>query len=212
MDDTEGERAAPFATMPQPPGESASPTVDRPDRPSRKDGPPPLRTDGLSFRLTHQHHARRTPSRAHIDLSAVTESEDEPGGSRLSRASFIASIAVKEDSTMSPPTLSPSPAIGGDNFTYTPLPPPRPATPLATTSKAGAGKVNEQKAFSPAREYMNIALNGLTNPSDSPSAFATPSSRTMLGTERFRDTRFADEPVVPWASPKVDLGPDTPIN
>lgn len=210
--DADGDQVTGFATMPQPPGELASPTIDRPDRLARKEGPPPLRADGSSFRLPHQQHARRTPSKAHIDLSAITESDDEPRGSGLKRAPFIASIAVKDDSTVSPPALSPSPAIGGDNFTYTPLPPPGKALSLASASKPPMTSDHEHKAFSPAREYMNIALNGLTNPNDSPSALATPSSRTMLGTERFRDTRFADEPEVAWTSPKVDFGPDTPIH
>jgi len=34
--------------------------------------------------------------------------------------------------------------------------------------------------------------------------------RTLLGTERWRDTRFDDVPVVQWSTPRVDLGPGTP--
>ncbi|WWD15606.1 hypothetical protein CI109_100028 [Kwoniella shandongensis] len=40
----------------------------------------------------------------------------------------------------------------------------------------------------------------------------TPGHRTMLGTERYNDTRFGDIPVGMWESPKVDLsGPETPF-
>ncbi|KAK8870100.1 hypothetical protein IAR55_000670 [Kwoniella newhampshirensis] len=40
----------------------------------------------------------------------------------------------------------------------------------------------------------------------------TPAHRTMLGTERYNDTRFGDIPVGMWESPKVDLsGPETPF-
>lgn len=66
--------------------------------------------------------------------------------------------------------------------------------------------------MSPAKVYMDVALNGLTGRSASPDAdtFA-PKCRTMLGTERYRDTRFGDEPIVVWGTPSyVDFGSPTP--
>lgn len=75
-------------------------------------------------------------------------------------------------------------------------------------------------------DYMDIALNGLpsltsnvnrhqNSPGDggglgggsagSDLTF-TPGPRTLLGTERYRDTRFGDLDLGSWASPRVDLG------
>lgn len=206
---TDCKRTPPFATGPKPPGEVESPSVDRPDRPKRKGDLPQLLAGGSSAQNLHKQHTRRKPSQAHIDLSVITESESEREAGP-SRVPFLGSIRIPDRSTVTPPSLSPSPAIGGDNFSYTPLPPPFSVT--APSSSAASRVQHQQKRFSPAREYMNIALNGLTNPNDSPSALATPSSRTMLGTERFRDTRFADEPIISWGSPKVDFGPETPTH
>ncbi|WVO13062.1 hypothetical protein L204_100672 [Cryptococcus depauperatus] len=40
----------------------------------------------------------------------------------------------------------------------------------------------------------------------------TPGQRTLLGTERYNDTRFGDIPVGMWAQPKIDFGtPGTPF-
>lgn len=197
-----------FATTHKAPGEVTSPTLDRPDRPARKGGL-------ASIREGHKQHTRRKPSQAHIDLSAITESESEPeSGPSRGRPPFLGSISIPDRGTVTPPALSPSPAIGGDNFSYTPLPPPftRTAPSSASSARSGLHVQQQPTRFSPAREYMNIALNGLSNPNDSPSALATPSTRTMLGTERFRDTRFADEPVVSWTSPRVDFGQETPMH
>lgn len=66
--------------------------------------------------------------------------------------------------------------------------------------------------LSPAREYMDVALNGLAGRCKSSNVFPIPSVRTLLGTERYRDTRFGDEPIVPWGTPTVvDFGPPTPV-
>lgn len=65
---------------------------------------------------------------------------------------------------------------------------------------------------SPAREYMDVALNGLASHCKAASDLPGPSLRTLLGTERYRDTRFGDEPIVPWGTPAtVDFGPPTPV-
>jgi len=69
-------------------------------------------------------------------------------------------------------------------------------------------------AMSPARDYMDVAMFGLMGPAESPgtSNNQTPGHRTMLGTERYRDTRFGDVPMVQWGSPSVDLGTGTPAS
>ncbi|KAL1405188.1 hypothetical protein Q8F55_008813 [Vanrija albida] len=153
----------------------------------------------------------------HIDLTTITEGElgpqdhhespnyESPGSS----SHFLGPILVHDRRTVTPPALSPSPSIGGDNFAYSALPmPPRGRSSLGGSSR---GFSSSGRPFvSPGREYMDVALNGLSNPNDSPSALATPTSRTMLGTERYRDTRFGDEPVVPWDTPTVDFGRATP--
>jgi hypothetical protein len=70
-------------------------------------------------------------------------------------------------------------------------------------------KTPTRVAPSPRREYLDVALNGLN---DSATVMATPNSRTIMGTERYRDTRFGDEPFVAWTSPTLDCGPPTPTN
>ena len=140
---------------------------------------------------------------------------------------------------ISPPQLSPSPSIGASEreggFTYTPFPPVprshhRTRTPTNDLPGAGAGKSRSWSKFrhgtitpprhrkgnssSPAKDYMDVAMYGVLDPTtatgQSPSNSTTPGHRTMLGTERYRDTRFGDVPVVSWGTPNVDLGPGTP--
>lgn len=190
-----------FSTTPRPPREPSSPTTDHFARP---DGPPPILTPGgPGFRAARSRMDRsvRMLSKAQFDLSHITDEDTE---------SFLRPILIRKDRTVTPPALSPSPSIGGDNFTYTPLPMPS-SSLAATSSVAGSSTTTWDKppppVSSPGREYMDIALNGLSNPNDT---MVTPNSRTMLGTERYHDTRFGDEPVVPWASPTVDFGPATP--
>lgn len=69
-----------------------------------------------------------------------------------------------------------------------------------------------KRSVSPARDYMDVAMYGLLGPSESPGSTQTPGHRTLLGTERYRDTRFGDVPVVHWGSPSVDLGSGTPAS
>lgn len=185
-----------FTTTPRTPGEHSSPASARS---IPKDGPPRAPYGRIEASGTRPHHdrTRRKVSQAHIDLSTITESrlvsETSPD------VPFLGQIAVHKR-TVSPPALSPSPSIGGDNFSYTTLPQP-------PKSRQPSSEPNARLEFSPGREYMNVALNGHWDPDASPSAHATPSSRTMIGTERFRDRRFADEvELVPWATPKVDFG------
>lgn len=186
---TPGRDLSPRGLLPFP-GAGASPTVDRPER--------------IPFRK----HSRGRPSQAHLDLSAITESESEAEPeSGPSRRPFLGSIVI-DRSTVTPPALSPSPQIGGDNYTYTPLPPPF-SRAAGSSSSAASPQVQPKSRFDPQRAYMDIALNGFAE-DYSPSALATPNSRTMLGTERFRDNRFADEPMISWPSPKLEYGPETP--
>ena len=70
----------------------------------------------------------------------------------------------------------------------------------------------DESSLSPARNYMDVAMFGLMGPSESPGTAQTPGHRTMLGTERYRDTRFGDVPMVQWGSPSVDLGTGTPAS
>lgn len=80
---------------------------------------------------------------------------------------------------------------------------------MKTLREAQSGSTSAVNS-SPAREYMDVALNGLAGSCKSSSAY--PSVRTMLGTERYRDTRFGDEPIVSWGSPSIiDFGPPTPV-
>lgn len=78
-------------------------------------------------------------------------------------------------------------------------------------TRSPAGK-REESPLSPARNYMDVAMFGLMGPSESPGVTQTPGHRTMLGTERYRDTRFGDVPMVQWGSPSVDLGTGTPAS
>jgi hypothetical protein len=117
-------------------------------------------------------------SKAHLELATATK--DSVFGPILGN-------------TVTPPALSPSPSISGDHSYVA----------VSTGSQSRANQTQRGRVFpSPRREYMDIALNGLTG--ESPSAMATPSSRTLLGTERYRDTRFGDEPFVAWSLPSVD--------
>lgn len=83
---------------------------------------------------------------------------------------------------------------------------------LAKTPNSVSGTARASGQLSPAREYMDVALNGLSGHCASSSIIPIPSVRTLLGTERYRDTRFGDEPIVPWGTPTaVDFGPPTPV-
>lgn len=83
---------------------------------------------------------------------------------------------------------------------------------LAKTPNSGSGIARAFAQLSPAREYMDVALNGLSGHCASSNTVPIPSVRTLLGTERYRDTRFGDEPIVPWGTPMaVDFGPPTPV-
>ncbi|EKD00164.1 hypothetical protein A1Q2_05507 [Trichosporon asahii var. asahii CBS 8904] len=110
-------------------------------------------------------------------------------------------------SNLKPSTPSPGLLIATKNVTdsYT----------AAAAAPRGSPEDSGPLAFdnmSPAREYMDVALNGLTGHSKFSSTVPMPSVRTMLGTERYRDTRFGDEPIAPWGTPTiVDFGPPTPV-
>lgn len=185
------------AKTPEAPLGSQSPTISRPI--AKATGPPPLSYGRMGQGGTRPHHdrSRRKVSQAHIDLSTITESRS--GSESHPDVPFLGPIVIHKR-PVSPPALSPSPSIGGDNFTYTPL---LPAPPKSTNRST---ETPARPEFSPGREYMNVALNGFWNADASPSAQATPSSRTMLGTERFRDRRFADEvELVPWTTPHADF-------
>lgn len=136
---------------------------------------------------------------------------------------------------VSPPQLSPSPSIGASDreggFSYTPFPPvprahrmqstlsntnitpkaeilSRENTRMPTVDRVG----DRHRDVSPLMDYMDVATYGLLGTRQSPGQMSTPSHRTLLGTERYRDTRFGDVPMVSWGSPSVDLGPNTPAS
>jgi hypothetical protein len=113
--------------------------------------------------------------------------------------------ARSRDRTTTPPRLSPSPSITERAFQH-------PQYPSRGSSLVPQGPRSRQSS-APAREYMDVALHGLPMQADSPSALATPGHRTILGTERYRDTRFGDVPVLNWGSPSVDFGttPQRPL-
>jgi len=193
-----------FATTPKP-TEPTSPTTDAPASASRgRNVAPTMLTPGR-HRLEP---ASRAVSDAHKELSSITEA-DEPFVER-SRVALDAPTPTcfgpeLPGSTGSPPRLSASPSIGEAGFSYT-LFPANPARRSVTPTPARRIRASS----SPARDYMEVALHGLKNTTDSPSAQQTPGHRTMLGTERYRDTRFGDIPVFQWNTPSVDLGPVTP--
>lgn len=120
--------------------------------------------------------------------------------------------------TSTPPCLSPSPSITESHSRFIPSAagyPSRQARTVSAVSAASAvsaitdvsvAPTDRTDRSSPARDFMDVALHGLPNPTESPSGLATPGHRTMLGTERYRDTRFGDIPEVNWGTPSVDYG------
>lgn len=210
-----------FATTPKAPAEPRSPTGDAPPSITRGRANigvhqmlTPGRTPGRNPKST-----TRAVSDAHDELATITESPGNPTATVVAQRRvtsldiglstpglFGPSLA---SATSSPPRLSPSPSIGEDGFRYTPFPNnPKRLNAPATLSMHTPPK----RTKSPAKEYMSVALHGLPMPSgESPGMMATPGHRTMLGTERYRDTRFGDVPVVQWSTPGVDLfGSSTP--
>lgn len=162
-----------------------------------------------------------------MDLTTITESDEAPIMRRLHTPPIAPLFppSLSRDGTLSPPRLSPSPSITESRFQHPSYPskgsnlapgPSSSAGATATTGLQGAGTAAgssrvARQSPDPAREYMEVALHGLSNTSDSPSAQATPSHRTLLGTERYRDTRFGDIPMMSWGTPGgMDFGPGTP--
>lgn len=85
-------------------------------------------------------------------------------------------------------------------------------SPARASSDRFPGSALAFDIMSPAREYMDVALNGLAEHCEPSGTVHMPSVRTLLGTERYRDTRFGDEPIIPWGTPTiVDFGPSTPL-
>ena len=192
-----------FATTPRP-SEPTSPTTDAPPSASRgRNAVPSMLTPGR-----HRNEpTTRAVSDAHKELSTITES-DEPRIER-NRASSSAPTPTYlgpelRSSSLSSPRLSPSPSLGDTVFPHSPHPHP----PHSVARSGPLGR--HRPSSSPARDYMDVALHGFPDTADSPSGQATPGHRTMLGTERYRDTRFGDVPVFQWGTPSVDLGPLTP--
>lgn len=194
-----------FSTTPKP-TEPTSPTTDAPSSLSRG------RNQGPTMLTPGRHRsepATRAVSDAHKGLSSITESDEprsEPAGmpSDTPTPTFLG--PELGDPPASSPRLSASPTLRESAFAYHPFP----ANPSSRSFPAAVPRSRNRTSSSPARDYMSVALHGLNNPSDSPSAQATPGHRTMLGTERYRDTRFGDVPVFQWGTPSVDLGPRTP--
>ena len=206
-----------FATTPKP-HEPRSPTLDAPPSASRSRanyGNISMLTPG---RVQRAGSAPRAVSQAHMDLSTITEATEEPLLASVARQRTISdeptpadllgpSLARDRDATLTPPRLSPSPSIADSHFSQVPLPHASGRKVSLQTRGTGTTPPRMRAGSSPAREYMEVALRGLNNPNESPSALATPGHRTMLGTERYRDTRFGDVPMPApaWPSPRVDL-------
>jgi hypothetical protein len=146
--------------------------------------------------------APRAVSQAHMDLTTITESDEAPIQLRRQTTPVLFPPCRSRDRTTTPPRLSPSPSITERAFQH-------PAYPSRGSSLVPQGPRPRQTS-TPAREYMDVALHGLPNPVESPSSFITPGHRTILGTERYRDTRFGDIPSLSWGSPSVDFGSATP--
>ena len=198
-----------FATTPKP-SEPVSPTTDAPPSASRgRNAAAAMLTPGRVRKESTP--APRAVSNAHKELSTITESDETPIHRRSRVPSDVPTPAFlgpeleldRRPGTASPTGLSPSPSIDAGP-SYIPAPSVSRRVFSATSSRPHRG------SSSPARDYMNVALHGLRNDTESPSAQATPGHRTMLGTERYRDTRFGDVPVFQWGTPSVDLGPGTP--
>lgn len=193
-----------FATTPRP-GEPRSPTLDAPPSASRQRT---WSSSSLPKTLTPGRKrvdpTPRAVSQAHMDLTTITESDEAP----ITRRHHTPPVAplypasLSRDGTITPPRLSPSPSITESKFQHPTYP--------TKGSSLGPGPSRMRQSSDPAREYMEVALHGLSSHTDSPSVMATPSHRTVLGTERYRDTRFGDLPMMSWGSPTVDLGPSTP--
>jgi hypothetical protein len=226
LSDTEGLPFPFFATTPMPPAEPSSPTLDVPPSASRgRAAPqyPPMLTPGRRpTESTPRRPSEPTPravSQAHMELSTITEASPEglavgrgvdsgtspvhlvfPPVESISLATELLGPALAKTGSTSPPRLSPSPSITESKLQSTTGFPSRRTVSSATTASAATDR------SSPAREFMDVALHGLPDQGDSPSGQGTPNHRTMLGTERYRDTRFGDIPVVSWGTPSVDHG------
>lgn len=218
-----------FATTPRP-SEPRSPTLDAPPSASRH-----RLNYNRGATLTPGRRkpspAPRSVSEAHKELTTITESDEPSLPVSLARRRVasentptrLVQASMRGGSVpASPPQLSPSPSIGASEreggFTYTPFPPvPRAnlASGLKKTTVAPTPPTPRERnrSVSPLQDYMDVAMHGVLGGGggidDASSSLATP-HRTMLGTERYRDTRFGDVPMVSWGSPSVDLGPNTP--
>jgi hypothetical protein len=193
-----------FATTPKP-AEPRSPTLYGPHSASRQrafsyNDMPKMLTPGR--KRTAAEVAPRAVSQAHMDLTTITESDEAPLQLRRQTTPVLFPPARSRDRTTTPPRLSPSPSITERAFQH-------PAYPSRGSSLVPTG-ARPRQTSTPAREYMDVALHGLPNPVESPSGFITPGHRTILGTERYRDTRFGDIPSLSWGSPSVDFGSATP--
>lgn len=192
-----------FATTPKP-ADPRSPTLDAPPSASRQrawssNSMPKMLTPGRK----RTEVAPRAVSQAHMDLSTITESDEAPIHLRRNQTPpVLFPPSRSRDRTTTPPRLSPSPSITERGFQH-------PSYPSRGSSLVPQGPRPRQTS-TPAREYMDVALHGLPNPVESPSGFITPGHRTILGTERYRDTRFGDIPTLAWGSPNVDFGSATP--
>lgn len=189
-----------FATTPLP-AEPRSPTTDFPPS-AHRDRPRASSFAALTpgRKRIEPVPAPRAVSQAHMELTTITETEEYHAPSPAASAPFLGPSLSRD---VTPSRLSPSPSIMESRFAH----PAYPSRPPSRTPSRG----RHRQSSSPAREYMDVALHGLApNPQDSPSAMATPGHRTMLGTERYRDTRFGDIPMMQWESPNIDLGPATP--
>jgi hypothetical protein len=216
-----------FATTPRPAITAPlSPTLDAPPSANRARlggnvhfGP--LTPGRKRDKRTTSVPAPRAVSNAHHELSTITEdgvSMHELSSIRRRVASaephlgMAMSSIERRDGSITPSRLSPSPSIPDSAF----------KRPMKSRMPTRLGRND-----SPSREYMQVALHGLPQPAEevkggggdgTPSRSAmgmgmglvTPGHRTLLGTERWRDTRFGDVDVIQWGTPRVDLGPGTP--
>jgi hypothetical protein len=220
-----------YATTPRPSNVPLiSPTVDAPPSASRArlagTGPPPKQLTPSKKRTERMTPVptTRAVSNAHNELSTITDGEGF-GGRLL--ASVRRRVASAEPNFGA--SFDFGEELGGGGGGEGSRPPSRGLSPspdipdgMFKKPKFLPSRFSRQEG-SPGREYMEVALHGLPEgeggaEADSrvggmggtPGSGRGPGSRTLLGTERWRDTRFGDVPVVQWGTPRVDLGPGTP--
>ncbi|ODO12065.1 hypothetical protein I350_00850 [Cryptococcus amylolentus CBS 6273] len=171
--------------------------------------PPRPRSASAVHRPSGGGPGRRTPSNSRHASPALlatvipTERDESRVRSasadymRIAKYGFETSLDTIDDPDLSPtdlPIHRPTPT-----FSTSTLPPP---SSIATDTPGPGGSGSGPAGAGAAERRRWIKKDEV----------ATPGQRTLLGTERYNDTRFGDMPVGFWAQPGVDLGtPGTPF-